>query len=57
MKEIIMPGPAFWAASAVSTKMPVPMMASDAHHGELERAERALQALLLGRGDDLVEQA
>ena len=22
-----MPGPAFWAASAVSTKMPVPMMA------------------------------
>ena len=27
MNDTIMPGPAFWAASAVSTKMPVPMMA------------------------------
>ncbi|MCR5875478.1 hypothetical protein LRS10_15600 [Phenylobacterium sp. J426] len=27
MNDIIIPGPAFWAASAVSTKMPVPMMA------------------------------
>ena len=27
MKLSIMPGPAFWAASAVSTKMPVPMTA------------------------------
>jgi hypothetical protein len=26
-KEIIIAGPAFWAASAVSTKMPVPMIA------------------------------
>ena len=26
-KLIIMPGPAFWAAEAVRTKMPVPMMA------------------------------
>jgi len=26
-KAIIMAGPAFWPASAVSTKMPVPMMA------------------------------
>jgi hypothetical protein len=27
MKLHIMPGPAFWAAAAVRTKMPVPMMA------------------------------
>ena len=56
MKLSIMPGPAFCAASAVSTKMPVPMMRADAEHRQLEGAQRAMQRLLLGRGEDGVER-
>ena len=56
MKLIIMPGPAFWAASAVSTKMPVPMTAPMPSKRQLERAEGPVKALLFRGREDRIER-
>ena len=55
-KLSIMPGPAFCAASAVSTKMPVPMMAPMPSMVSWNGAQRAVQRLLLGRAQNGVER-
>ena len=55
-KAIIMPGPAFWPASAVSTKMPVPMTAPMPSMVSWIRPELPLEAFLLGGRENLVER-
>jgi hypothetical protein len=54
MKLIIMPGPAFCAAAAVRTKIPVPMMAP-AQQGELDGTKRTVQRFLFGCRQNSVE--
>jgi hypothetical protein len=52
-KLYIMPGPAFWAAAAVSTK--IPDDGADAQQGQLYRTQRPVQRFLLSGCKDRIE--
>jgi hypothetical protein len=55
MKEMMRPGPAFLRADRSQHENAGADDAADAEQGQLDRAQGALQRLLLGGGEDGVE--